>query len=169
MYSELISRIVWFVVLCVVQALVLNHIHLFGFAMPLLYVYFVMLFRRNTPRWVILLWSFLLGLFIDTFSNTPGVAAASATALAAVQPFLLNLFLPRDSAEDLKPGMNTLGVASFVYYTLACVFFYCVLFFSLEAFNFFNWLLWLECIGGSTVLTVVLIIVIEIVRGGKGE
>ena len=52
MYSELFSRIIWFIVLCVVQALVLNHIHLFGFAIPLLYVYFVMLFRRNTPRWV---------------------------------------------------------------------------------------------------------------------
>ena len=169
MYSELFSRIIWFIVLCVVQALVLNHIHLFGFAIPLLYVYFVMLFRRNTPRWVILLWSFLLGLFIDTFSNTPGVAAASTTALGAAQPFLLNLFLPRDSAEDLKPGMGTLGVSSFVYYTLICVFFYCLLFFSLEAFNFFNWQRWLECIGGSTVLTVILIVVLEVVRGGKEE
>ena len=74
MTTDVINRIVGFVVLCLVQALVLNHIHIFGFATPLLYVYMVLQFRRNYPKWGILLWSFLLGMVIDTFSNTPGVS-----------------------------------------------------------------------------------------------
>jgi len=164
MTSDLIQRIVAFVVLVVVQALVLNHIHLFGVATPLFYVYFVLLFRRNHPKWIILLTSFLLGLCVDVFSNTPGLAAASMTFIAVLQPYILEPFIPRDSEDNLKPGMRTLGVSRFIYYTIFMVFLYNVAFFSLEAFTFFNWLQWLLCIGASTVLTVVLILVVENLR-----
>lgn len=164
MTIDLLQRVVAFVVLVVVQALVLNHIHLFGVATPLFYVYFVLLFRRNHPKWIILLTSFLLGLCIDVFSNTPGLAAASMTFIAVLQPYILEPFIPRDSDENLKPGMRTLGIGRFVYYTVFMVFLYNLVFFSLEAFNFFNWLQWLLCICGSTLLTVVLILVVENLR-----
>ena len=160
----MLQRVVAFVVLVVVQALVLNHIHLFGVATPLFYVYFVLLFRRNHPKWIILLTSFLLGLCIDVFSNTPGLAAASTTFIAVLQPYILEPFIPRDSDENLKPGMRTLGIGRFVYYTVFMVFLYNIVFFSLEAFNFFNWLQWLLCIGSSTLITVVLILVVENLR-----
>ncbi|MBR5729503.1 MAG: rod shape-determining protein MreD [Prevotella sp.] len=164
MTIDLLQRVVAFVVLVVVQALVLNHIHLFGVATPLFYVYFVLLFRRNHPKWIILLTSFLLGLCIDVFSNTPGLAAASTTFIAVVQPYILEPFVPRDSDENLKPGMRTLGIGRFIYYTIFMVLLYNLVFFSLEAFNFFNWLQWLLCIGSSTLLTVVLILVVENLR-----
>lgn len=41
---------------------------------------------------------------------------------------------------------------------------YCLVFFTLETFNFFNWLFWLECVGGSAVLTLVLIFTLERLR-----
>ena len=41
---------------------------------------------------------------------------------------------------------------------------YCTTFFSLEAFSFFNWEHWLMSIGGSTLVTVILIWVIEAIR-----
>ena len=78
MKIEVIRHFFTFIILCIVQVLVLNHIELFGCATPFLYVYFIMLFRRGFPRWAVLLWSFFLGIFIDMFSNTPGVAASSA-------------------------------------------------------------------------------------------
>ena len=114
MKIEIIRQVFTFVILCIVQVLVLNHINLFGCATPLLYVYFVMSFRRGYPRWAIMLWSFCLGLCIDVFSDTPGVAASSATFLGFV----------------------------------------------------FNWLQWAKNIGGSTVLTVLLILVVENARKG---
>jgi hypothetical protein len=43
---------------------------------------------------------------------------------------------------------------------------YCLAYFTLETFNFFNWIQWLMSIGGSTILTVVLILVIENIRRG---
>lgn len=164
MNIEVIRHFLTFVILCLVQALVLNHINLFGCATPLLYVYFIMLFRRDFPRWGVLLWSFLTGLCIDIFSNTPGVAAASTTFLGLLQPYLLNLFAQRDSPDDLMPTMKSLGVGKYIYYALICVFVYNLLFFTLESFNFFYWQQWLLNIGGSTALTAVLILVIENVR-----
>lgn len=164
MKIEVIRHFFTFIILCLVQVLVLNHIELFGCATPLLYVYFIMLFRRGFPRWAVLLWSFCLGICIDMFSNTPGVAAVSATLLGLLQPYLLNLFAPRDSSDDIMPTMKSLGVARYVWYTVICVFVFILFFFTVEMFSFFNWLQWAKNIGGSTVLTVVLILVIENVR-----
>lgn len=161
MNVDSLKRIAMLVVLCLVQALVLNQVHLFGIATPLLYVYFVLLYRRGEPRWALLLWSFLLGVVIDTFSNTPGVAAASMTLMGLLQPYLLAPFIPRDSAEDLQPSMRTLGVTQYIYYTVIVTFLYCLLFFTLEMFTFYNWQEWLATIGSSWLLTVVLILVIE--------
>lgn len=164
MKIEVIRHFFTFIILCIVQVLVLNHIELFGCATPFLYVYFIMLFRRGFPRWAVLLWSFFLGIFIDMFSNTPGVAASSATFIGLLQPYLLNLFAPRDSSDDMMPTMKSLGVTRYVYYTIICVFIFNLLFFTVEMFSFFNWLQWALNICGSTVLTVVLILVIENVR-----
>src|SRR5574344_799729 len=164
MTIDIIKRFLVFIVLCLAQALVLNHIHLFDCATPLLYVYLVLLFRYNTPRWIILLWSFFLGLVVDMFSNTPGVAAASMTFFFFLQPYILRLFMLQDSDDSFEPCTKTMGSAYFFYYVLILDFFYNIVFFTLETFNFFNWIQWLECIFGSTVITVILIMVIENIR-----
>lgn len=161
---EIVRQLLVFVVLCIVQVLVLNHINLLGCATPLLYIYFIMSFRRDYPRWCVLLWSFCLGICIDIFSNTPGVAASSATFLGFVQPLLLGLFVQRDSPDDLKPAMRTLGVVKYMCYAFVCVFIFNILFFTLESFSFFNWLQWAKNIGGSTVLTLLLVLAIENLR-----
>lgn len=157
-------RIIIFVLLILVQILILNHIHLFGYATPLLYVSFVLTFKRNFPRWAILIISFILGAIIDVFSNTPGVAMGSLTLIGLIQPTLLELFVPRDSAEDLEPSMKNLGVNKFIFFTIIIVFIFCLCFFTLETFNFFNWIKWIECVVGSTIFTTILILVLENMR-----
>ena len=129
MKIELINRLVMFVALFVAQVLILNHVHLLGVGTPLLYVYFAITFRRNFPKWLVLVSCFLLGLLIDVFSNTPGLAASTMTLVA----LLLTLL-------------------------------YCLVFFALEAFNFFDVLLWLARSVISFVLTMVLILAVESVR-----
>ena len=106
MNIDFLKRLLLFVVLLLVQVLVLNHIHLFDYATPLLYIYFVISFNRNYPKWAILVWSFLLGLSIDIFANTPGVAASSMTLLGLLQPYVLELFMQRDSDETLHSFFN---------------------------------------------------------------
>ena len=160
----LLKGIIAFAVLLLVQVLVFNHIHLFNCATPLLYVYMPMLFSRNNSRWVVLLLSFFMGMSIDVFQNTPGVAMATMTFIGLIQPLILGVFMQQDSEADIVPSMRTLGVAKFSYYSFIITFLYCLVFFTLETFSFFNWLQWLETVGASTLLTYILILVLENLR-----
>lgn len=164
MAIDALKRALVFIVLCLVQVLVFNHIHLFGFATVLIYVYFVIMFPRNYPRWAGMLWGFALGLFVDMFANTQGVTAAALTLTAFIQPYLLELFIPREATENMKSAVSTLGFWKFFMLTFALAFVQCLLVFTLESFGFFNWQQWLLNIGGSTLLTVAMIMTIESVR-----
>lgn len=164
-YSMQIFRLfITFLILGLVQIFVLNRISLFGCASPLLYVYFILPFRRNYPKWLTILSSFLMGISMDIFNNTPGVAAASTTFLAFLQPFILNMFIQKDSTDDLMPSLKVLGRMKYFCYSFICVLLYCIVFFSIETFCFFNWLQWLLDIAGSSLITLLMIIVIENVR-----
>ena len=164
MSADFFKRLGWFALFFLAQVIVLGRIHLFHYATPLFYVYFVAMFPRNYPKWSVLLWSFLLGLIIDIFSNTPGLAASVMTILAAIQPYYLELYVPRDSADNLQPSMKTLGPVKFAYYVVPMVLLYCLLFYCLEIFTFFNAFYWLMCVVGSTLLTLVLIFTFEIAK-----
>ncbi|MBP5776496.1 MAG: rod shape-determining protein MreD [Prevotella sp.] len=161
---EHVERLVLFVVLLVVQVLILSHICLFQVAMPLLYVFFAITFRRGTPKWMILLWSFAMGLMIDMFSNTPGLATGCLTLIGFLQPYLLEPLVPRDSADNMKVSAATLGVGKFATLCTVLVALYCLLFFALESFTFFNWQLWLLRAGGSALITLVIIFAVESIR-----
>ena len=164
MSFDLIKRLTIFIVLCVVQILFLNHIRLFGVATPMLYILFVIIFHRNTPKWALLLWSFAMGLAIDVFSNTPGLAAGSMTLIAIIQPYLLELFVPRDSIEELRVSTTTLGYGKYYLFCTILTIIYCLVFFALEAFSFYDWIHWLTCAGSSALLTLILLVSIETVR-----
>ncbi len=157
-------RAVWFVVLVLLQALVLNSVHLFGWATPLLYVWLVITYPKNISRSAAILWAFALGLCIDIFSNTPGMAAASLTLLGALQPTFFRLFIQHDAPDDTRPSAATMGLSSYAFYTTIMVFTHCLAFFTLEAFSFFNWILWLTSIVGSTIITTILIVTLEAFR-----
>ncbi len=164
MSIDFLKRLSWFGAFLLAQVLVLGHIHLFHYATPLLYVYFVTQFPRNHAKWAILLWSFMMGLLVDTFFNTPGVAAASLTLIGAIQPYYFELFVPRDSAEDLMPSLRNISPTKYAYYIVPLVSLYCMLFFSLEMFTFFNWLQWLLCVVSSALVTLLLIFTFEVAK-----
>ena len=165
MSADFLKRLGLFALFFLAQVLVFGRIHLFHYATPLFYVYFVAMFPRNHEKWAILVWSFVLGLCVDIFSNTPGLAAASLTVIAAIQPYYLELYVPRDSADNLKPSMKTLGPVKFAYYIVPIVLVYCLLFYSMEMLTFFNAFYWLMCVLGSTAITLLLIFTLEIGRG----
>ena len=161
---EHIERVITLVMLLLIQVLILNNIHLFQVATPLLYVLFVITFRRGMPKWMILTYSFLLGLLLDIFTNTPGLAAGTMTLIAVIQPYLLETLTPRDSAENMRVSVSTMGFSKFVTFSAILVGIYCVVFFALEAFNFFDWQMWLLRAVSSALLTLLFVLAIESVR-----
>ena len=167
MTIDFLKRALIFLILVLAQALVLGGIHLFNCATPLLYVYFVMMFPRKYPKWAILLWSFFMGILVDVLFNTPGLAAASLTLIAAVQPYLLEAFTTQDSAENLEPTLQTLGWEKYTIYAATLVLLFCIAIYSLEMFSFLNLLHWVMCVVSSTLITLVFIFTFEIVRSKR--
>ena len=164
MAVDIIRRLIIFVALLLAQVLVLNRIQLFHCATPLLYIYFIIIFPRHYPRWGILLWSFAMGLSVDMFNNTPGVAAVSTTLIGFLQPYLIELFLPREAEDDIKSSAQTLGVGHFISLSAILVIVFCLVFFAIELFSFASWTYWLQCAGGSALLTFILIMTLESLR-----
>ena len=164
MNIDFIHRIGLMVFFILVQVLILNHIHLFNVATPLVYVYFILLFPRNQQRWVSILLAFFLGLILDSFSNTPGETAFALTLTAFLQPYFLGLYLERDNSDNSTPSMAKMGFMKYATYVLLLTFIFCFTLFTLEAFSFFNWAQWLLCILGSWGVTSLIIIAIDSVR-----
>lgn len=164
MTIDFLKQLGVFAALCLAQALVFNRIHLFGCATPLIYIYMVLKLKRNYPKYGGLLWGFALGVTVDALSNTPGVAAASLTLIAFLQPFFMELFLQRDAAENLSPSIMTLGFGKFCFFASVLTLLYCTVFFTLETFSFFNLGQWIAQVGGSTLITLVMVLTVESVR-----
>jgi len=167
MSSEGIRNIVFAIVLVVLQAAVLNHIRLFGYAVPMMTVYFLLPTRRSAPQWQTLLSAFLVGLATDICSNTPGVGAASMTLAAFLQPYILQMFLTQDSDADDIPSFASLGWAKYSVYAIMVVGVYCLAFFAIDAFNFYNIARWSMNLAGSFVLTLLLVMAVEHTRHRK--
>lgn len=107
---------------------------------------------------------FLLGLGVDMFTNTPGMAAGAMCLLGLVTPWLLKMFAPNDGNDVFEPSRKVMEWSSFVKYTLFSVLVYCLAFFMLEAFSFFDWQILLINILGSTLLTTLFVIAMEAIR-----
>jgi rod shape-determining protein MreD len=148
-------------VLVAAQLLVFNHIHLFGYATPLPFVYFLLRFPLNTERWSILLWGFVCGLLTDIISLTPGIGSAAMTMTAFVQPLLLNLMVPKDAVEDFRPGYRTLGFWPYVYYVTQLTFLFTLIYFLLLSFSFHHFLDFIISFVSSWALTLLLCLIFE--------
>lgn len=162
MTKEILKFTLLFVTLVVSQVIVFNHLCLFNVAIPLVFIYFIIKLPVTVGQnWATTL-SFLLGLTIDIFSNTQGMNALACTVLSVCRLPVLHLYFPRE--EDLSnpsPSIRSLGPAVYMKYLLTMVFLYCTLFFVIEAFAFFNFLLMLMRIAASTALTFFVLLAVD--------
>ena len=100
MVQTFLSRFGWFISLLLLQVLVFNHIHIFGFATPMPYIYFLLILPGETARWLYVVLGFVMGMLVDLFATTPGVAASSMAAMGLIVPLLLRLFRPTDRDDQ---------------------------------------------------------------------
>lgn len=158
--------------LLAMQILVFNHVHIMGYATPLVLGYFIFVLPIDTARWARLLWGFGLGLVQDIFAGTPGMMAATLTLIALIQPPLFNLLSGLDDTGDreanLSPSIATLGRWPFLRYAGVGLLIQCVVFYLLETFSFFSPIDLIINIAGSSVLSFLIVWGIESIRSGGG-
>jgi rod shape-determining protein MreD len=126
-----------FIFLVLFQALILNNIQFSGYINPYFYIYFILLLPFETPRWLLLLSAFLLGITLDAFTHTFGLNAAACVMMAFVRPFVINAistgteFMPGHS-----PSLRNQGIKWFAYYSVPLVLIHHFSLFYLEIFRF---------------------------------
>lgn len=155
----------WFILILALQVLIFDHVHIMGHASPLVAIYFVMMFRGDSSRSEILLWSFVMGLIADTFTNTPGVTTLSLTTLAMIQPWLLRINSNTEDDDDVpEPTAAKMGWGAYLRYISIGVAVAETLFYLLETFSFFNALDLLINTVSSALITILIIAAIESVH-----
>ncbi len=153
---NLLRGLVYFVVLVLIQALILNNIHFLRIATPFLYLYFIIKMPVGTSRDLVVLFSFLIGLVIDMFSNTPGMHAAACTLAGFIREPLIRFFMGKDLPEGIYHSYKTFGYGGFFRYVLSFVVIQHV-----ESLTLFDPLFLAIRIGASVVTTTLLICTIE--------
>lgn len=124
-----------FLLLIVVQGLVFNHINLFNYLNPFVYILFIILFpvRKNIAPFLIL--SFLLGLSVDFFSDSGGIHAAASTFIAFIRLPYLKFVLGKSDFDYLLFHVGGLPLSKAVLYVSGLTFTHHLIVFSLEYFS----------------------------------
>lgn len=136
MLNEVIKNIIRFFFLLLLQVLILNNIQLSGYLNPFLYILFILMLPFETPKYLVLLLAFILGVCIDMFSDTGGIHAASTVLMAFLRQPVLNLIAPRDGyTETQKPILQQFGFYWFLSYCGILVFVHHISLFYLEVFR----------------------------------
>jgi rod shape-determining protein MreD len=141
----IVRNIIRFIVIFLFQVLVMDNVMISGYMVPYIYLLFIILLPFETPRWIVLLSGFFLGIGIDLFEHTLGMHTAATVLIAFVRPYFLDRLAPRDGYEpDTFPGIHYYGFQWFLKYTLLIVLLHHLVLFYLEVFqlqDFFSTLL----------------------------
>ncbi len=153
--------------LVAMQVLVLNHIHLMGYAMPLVTPLMLMYLPINEGRIVTLIRMFLMGLAVDWLSGTPGQSSFALTLAAMLRPLLLQLTMPKEHLEDMIPTRQSMGRwGHFVLLTMLTLAHHTA-YFLLEAMNYFTSIHFLLTLLSSIVLSISIMMLCEMLRHNK--
>ena len=160
MNNKLTSNLIRFILLVLIQVLILNRINLGGYMNPYLYVLYILLLPFETPKWLLLVSSFAIGLCIDSFSNSYGIHAAASTFMAFSRPAILRMITSKKEYEPgIRPGINDLGFSWFLTYSILMIIAHHFILFFLEAFRFSEFFitLWRIILNSTLTLSIILL------------
>lgn len=127
-----------FVSLILIQVLILNQVQFSGFVNPYIYILFILLLPLSTPRYLMLILAFIIGLTIDVFSNSPGLHSAASVFIAYLRPLVIRFISNREEDRNDYPGLLQNKFSWFLSYVSILVFLHHLVLFNLEVFSFSN-------------------------------
>lgn len=127
-----------FLLLLFLQVFLLNNILLFGSINPYLYIVFVFLYPLKENKIPLLFFSFLLGLFVDFFSDTGGVHAFSITFIAYLRLFFVKIYFRKLELDYPFFKLQSESFGKRFNYVVTLTVIHHLLFFLLANFSFYN-------------------------------
>ena len=126
-----------FIVLVFIQVFLLKNVALYNIATPYLYILFILLLPFETPNILLFSLSFVLGLIIDAFYDTPGLHAASCVLLAVVRVLFISITVQKEGFDnEPEPTLSNMGFRWFFTYALILTLIHHFFLFNLEVFRF---------------------------------
>lgn len=129
-----------FLSLVLTQVLVLNQVQVSGYINPYVYILFVLLLPLSTPRYLLLILAFLIGLTVDIFSDSLGIHAAATVFIAYIRPFIIRSVSNREEDRNDYPGLLQNKFSWFLSYVAILVFIHHFILFYLEVFTLSHFL-----------------------------
>lgn len=163
--NSLLKNIIRFSLFILVQVFVLDKIHLHQMVTPYLYFLFLIWLPFRMGRTQQMLIAFVLGFTLDSFRHHPGFHTAACVFIAYIRPFLINLLIPQEGADNNyeEPSFKSMGgVLQYVIFITVLTFIHHGWLFLLEAWQFGNIWYFLVKTLLSTVLSLLLIIITEL-------
>ena len=118
------------------QVFLLKNITLYNLSTPYLYILFILLLPFETPNILLFALSFILGLTIDSFYDTPGLHAASCVILAFVRILFISITVQKEGFDnEPEPTLSLMGFRWFFTYALVLTLFHHFFLFNLEVFR----------------------------------
>lgn len=158
MTNKLIKYSLMFLVAVLVQVLLLNQVQFSGYINPYFYIVFVLLLPLSTPRYLLLLLGFLIGLTIDIFSDSLGIHAAATVLIAYIRPFVIRVISTREEDRNDFPGLLQNKFNWFFSYVTILVLAHHFVLFYLEYFTFSHFFYTLLKVIFSSVFTIFIIV-----------
>jgi hypothetical protein len=163
--SDLVRNTVRFVLFILVQYYVLFQIRpLHQFVVPYVYYLYVLWLPFSMSRMSLMFVSFVFGLTLDYFTQTPGLHAAACTLLAYVRGFVVNILIPQEGAEQnyRSPSPVSMGWAPYAIYVLVLTLVHHIYLVFLEWLQFGSFLFFLGKVLATTGISLMLVLITEL-------
>jgi rod shape-determining protein MreD len=136
---------------------------IYNLNVPYLYVLFILLLPFETPNWLLFFLAFLIGITIDVFNDTLGLHATACSILALVRILFISITVQKDNYDsDPEPSLSIMGFRWFFFYALILTLIHHFFLLNFEVFKFSEIPSTLSRVLLSSIFTVILIFVSEL-------
>ena len=167
---RILKQVFIFGIYMLLQGFLFRHFVFFDIAMCFVYLIFLLQLPNETPKTLMLIIGFAVGLMIDSFYDTAGIQAASCVLIMYLRHILIKLLAPSGGYESVgNISIKEMGFNWYLVYTTSLVFIHHFCMFLIEAggTGFFLWTL-LKIIL-STIFTTFMIMAFSFIFHGKSR
>jgi len=153
--NNVVLNVIRFISLILVHVLVFNKLNFFGYINPMVYILFLYWYPIKQNRELFIALSFVLGLFIDFFSDTMAINTAATVTIAFLRPSIMRfVFGVNYEFQSFKLSSAT-RLQQFTFLIVLIVIHHFT-YFVLEIFSFSNVLLILKKVFSISLASLVL-------------
>ena len=149
-----------------IQVLILNEILFSSYINPYLYLILIIRYPLKGAKWFLLCYAFILGFFIDIFSGTLGFHSTATVFIVFIRGVISRITVPHNMLSDNEYiTLKKIGSKLFITFSFLIILIHNTCLFLLDHLTI-N-LLILSKILGSSLVTLILILILEIYNSGK--